>query len=371
MGKRAAATGTIQAWKRLRGAGTKSKVNTIVSVLKDSTLECQVPASARSMLAEGAPTCLSTAVEQRHKFQIEMFALIADTLNDMAKRLQGKVDEAKSEAAKLTAEQEAKKVELTGANQLLKEAKDAAAAKATEYEDAKSGREEVELAMASLESDGVTLQRRRDQIVKEQNKFTDIRDNMLKVLLEKGSEAGNNAKKLCEKLMKQISQLGGEPALQASAPSVLLKKPEERQGFDSHVLEAVEAVLQSRLDSIQKSLDEVDSEGKAREPDVATKREEVSQAKAKCEDLKSQLDAAEEVACDKEVAVVATNTLLEESEKTMQEMAQKIDAACAEVLAFEEVLAIFKDLEERSNVVSEKAVELVEHLVPAEAQTVS
>lgn len=370
MGKRAAATGTIQAWKRLRGAGTKSKVNTIVSVLKDSTLECQVPASARSMLAEGAPTALSTAVEQRHKFQIEMFALIADTLNDMAKRLQGKVDHAKSEAAKLTAEQEAKKVELTGANQLLKEAKDAAAAKATEYEDAKSGREEVELAMASLESDGVTLQRRRDQIVKEQNKFTDIRDNMLKVLLEKGSEAGN-AKKLCEKLMKQISQLGGEPALQASAPSVLLKKPEERQGFDSHVLEAVEAVLQSRLDSIQKSLDEVDSEGKAREPDVATKREEVSQAKAKCEDLKSQLDAAEEVACDKEVAVVATNTLLEESEKTMQEMAQKIDAACAEVLAFEEVLAIFKDLEERSNVVSEKAVELVEHLVPAEAQTVS
>ena len=35
---------------------------------------------------------------------------------------------------------------------------------------------------------------------------------------------------------------------------------------------------------------------------------------------------------------------------------------------FLEVLAIFKDLEERSNVVSEKAVELVEHLVPAEEQ---
>lgn len=374
MGKRAAATGTIQAWKRFRGAGTKSKVNTIVSVLKDSTLECQVPASARSMLAEGAPTALSTAVEQRHKFQIEMFALIAETLNDMAKRLQGKVDEAKSAAAKLTAEQEAKKVELTGASHLLTEAKDAAAVKATEYDDAKSGREQMELALASLESDGVTLKRRRDQIVKEQSKFTDIRDNMLKVLLEKGSEAGSekNAKKLCEKLMKQISQLGGEPALQASAPSVLLKKPEERQGFDSHVLEAVEAVLQSRLDSIQKSLDEVDSEEKAREPDVATKREEVNQAKAKCEDLKSQLDAAEEVACDKEVAVVATKTLLEESEKTMQEMSQKIDTAVAEVLAFDEVLAIFKDLEERSNVVSEKAVELVvEHLAPAEAQTVS
>lgn len=284
------------------------------------------------------------------------------------------MDEAKSAAAKLTAEQEAKKVELTGASHLLTEAKDAAAAKATEYDDAKSGREQMELALASLESDGVTLKRRRDQIVKEQSKFTDIRDNMLKVLLEKGSEAGSekNAKKLCEKLMKQISQLGGEPALQASAPSVLLKKPEERQGFDSHVLEAVEAVLQSRLDSIQKSLDEVDSEEKAREPDVATKREEVNQVKAKCEDLKSQLDAAEEVACDKEVAVVATKTLLEESEKTMQEMSQKIDTAVAEVLAFDEVLAIFKDLEERSNVVSEKAVELVvEHLAPAEAQTVS
>ncbi|CAL1126329.1 unnamed protein product [Cladocopium goreaui] len=71
---------------------------------------------------------------------------------------------------------------------------------------------------------------------------------------------------------------------------------------------------------------------------------EGSTAKAKCEDLKSQLDAAEEVACDKEVAVVATKTLLEESEKTMQEMSQKIDTAVAEVLAFDEVLAIFKDL---------------------------
>eukprot|EP00435_Cladocopium_sp_Y103_P033562 s2225_g8.t1 len=97
----------------------------------------------------------------------------------------------------------------------------------------------------------------------------------------------------------------------------------------------------------------------------------VAIAKAKCEDLKSQLDAAEEVACDKEVAVVATKTLLEDFEKNMQEKAQKIDTAEAEVLAFEEVLGIFKDLEERSNVVSEKAVELVEHLAPAEAQTVS
>jgi len=365
MGKRGAtATGAAPAWKRHRGAGTKSKVNTIVSVLRDSNLECEVPESARWMLAEGAPMALSVFVEQRHKFQIEMCGLIAEALHDMAGRLQGKANDAKTAAAKLATEQEARKAELERANQLLTEAKDVVAKKATEYKEAKGLLLEAEQAVASLESEGVTLRRRREQIVKEQNKFTDVRDNMLKVLLDKGSEAGGekNAKKLCDKLMKHISQLGGEKALQVSAPSVLLKKPEERQGFDAHVVESVEAILQSRLDSIQKSLDELDAEEKAKEPEVTAKTEAVNQAKARCEEFKAQVDAAEEVACDKEVALVKTKTLLEESDKIAQDQALQIDAAEADSVAFSEVLGIFKDLEEHSKERQNEA---------PEAQTVS
>jgi len=372
MGKRGA-TPAGAAWKRFRGAGTKSKVNTIVSVLRDTNLVSEVPETARCMLAEGATAALSTAVEQRHKFQTEMFGLIGETLQSMARRLQGKVDEARNVVEQFSSEMEHKKEEHSTAERVLVEAKDALNQALMDSKTAKTALNEVEQVMASLESEGVSLKRRRDQIAKEQAKFTDIMDNMLKVLLEKGSEAGGsekNAKKLSEKLMKQIQHLGGEPALLASAPSVLLKKPEERQGFDSHVVDSVQALVQDRLDSIKKNLDEVDAKEKEREPQLTAQSEEVKQAQARCEEMKAKLEAAEEVACDKEVAVVSLKTVLDDSDKMAKEKSQKIEMAEADVLLFEEVLGIFKDLEERSNDAT-KTVELVEHLAPAEAQTVS
>eukprot|EP00438_Fugacium_kawagutii_P016023 Skav233590 [mRNA] locus=scaffold2520:410301:418958:- [translate_table: standard] len=104
------------------------------------------------MLAEGAPGALSTAVEQRHKFQIEMAGLIVDTLQDMARRLQGKVDDANAFASKLDAEQETKKAELEKANQVLQEAKDVVTQKTAEYTEAKAAFSEVDQAGAVTRS---------------------------------------------------------------------------------------------------------------------------------------------------------------------------------------------------------------------------
>ncbi|CAK9008612.1 unnamed protein product, partial [Durusdinium trenchii] len=108
MGKRAATQAGAPAWKKFRGNGVKSKVNTIVSALRDGGLDSEVPETARWMLADGASAAFAT-VANRHKFQIEMCNLILETLQDIASRLQNKVDEAKKDASALATEQESKK----------------------------------------------------------------------------------------------------------------------------------------------------------------------------------------------------------------------------------------------------------------------
>eukprot|EP00913_Durusdinium_trenchii_P002028 g1874.t1 len=253
-------------WKKFRGNGVKSKVNTIVSALRDGGLDSEVPETARWMLADGASAAFAT-VANRHKFQIEMCNLILETLQDIASRLQNKVDEAKKDASALATEQESKKAELTAAGEILTEAS----------AEAKKVLSDLEQAWASLESEGVSVKRRRDQQVKEQTKFT---------------------------------PLGAEDVATSRVPPVVLALPPAGQAAEG----------------------------------VRGPKEMMTQAKARLEDMKQQLEAAEEVACEKEVNVAKMQSSLEAFETSAQEKAKAIEAAEANVTVFAEVLAIYHDL---------------------------
>jgi len=351
MGKRGAAPAG-PAWKKQRGSTVRSKINTVIAALRDVNLESEATETSRKMLAEGAVSALSQMVEDRHPMQTRIGDFIKETLEDIAARLQGKVDDAKKSVSTMESELEVQKAQLQAATDELAEAKEKVTKKAEQMAAAKKALGECEQADAVIARDEAGANRRQGQLTKEQSKFTDVRDNLLQVLIDDGINANGSAKeskKACDKLLKQITNLGGESALLAAAPAVLLKKPEEREGFDSHVLDCLKATLAEKLEEIQKGLDEISAEVEAKLPEKTAKAEETAKAKAAFDEAQKELDVADEVACEKEVGLVKAKTQVEATEQALQDQAKVIEAATGEVDAFSEVLAVFTEVAERSH----------------------
>jgi len=301
------------------------------------------------MLAEGAHAALSGYAEDRHPIQTRMVGFMKEVLNDISTRLCDKAETERKEKVLLEAEVGNEKAQVQIVTDEVAAAKEVVAAKAEELRTLKATLAECEQAEALLASDEVSVNRRRDQLNKEKGKFTDVKDN-LQVLIDDGISAGGSAKAakaLLNKFLKQITALGAEPALLAAAPPVLLRKPEEREGFDTCVMESLQNILAERLDGVQKSLDEIAAQVEQKLPEKTAKAEATAKAKAALDDAKSQLDAVEEAASDKEVALVKATTKAEEIEKDIEAKAIAIEAANAETNAFAEVLAIFKEVAER------------------------
>eukprot|EP00439_Symbiodinium_sp_Y106_P086519 s162_g33.t2 len=281
MGKRGAAPAG-PAWKKQRGSTVRSKINTVIAALRDVNLESEATETSRKMLAEGAVSALSQMVEDRHPMQTRIGDFIKETLEDIAARLQGKVDDAKKSVSTMESELEVQKAQLQAATDELAEAKEKVTKKAEQMAAAKKALGECEQADAVIARDEAGANRRQGQLTKEQSKFTDVRDNLLQVLIDDGINANGSAKeskKACDKLLKQITNLGGESALLAAAPAVLLKKPEEREGFDSHVLDCLKATLAEKLEEIQKGLDEISAEVEAKLPEKTAKAEETAKTR--------------------------------------------------------------------------------------------
>eukprot|EP00931_Biecheleriopsis_adriatica_P109212 TRINITY_DN83476_c0_g1_i1.p1 TRINITY_DN83476_c0_g1~~TRINITY_DN83476_c0_g1_i1.p1 ORF type:complete len:378 (-),score=144.98 TRINITY_DN83476_c0_g1_i1:150-1283(-) len=350
MGKRAAAPAGA-AWKRQRGIGPKSKINTIVAALQDSNLISEAPEVARAMLAQGATNALYSFVEDRHPMQETISGYIKEILDDMSGRLKAQVEEVKKASSTAEAELELHTAQLQVAKDELEEAKAAIEKKGTALDEAKKALQECEVAIATLAAVQGHVTKEKDALEKEQAKYRDIDETMLKVLLEQGPAAGGSekeAKKSCDKLMREFVKLGAEPALLAAAPPVLFKTPEARQGFDSHVLDSLKAILAERHGDVAKRLGENAAATEAKAPEVAAKKEAGENARAAVEAAKGELDAAEEAASEKEVNLAKAQSLLEATQISVEAKGGDITSALEEVEAFEEVLACYNFLAVRS-----------------------
>lgn len=350
MGKRAAAPAGA-AWKRQRGTGPKSKINTIIAALQDADLISEAPEVSRAMLARGATDALYSFVEDRHPMQETISGYIKEILDDMSGRLQRQVEEAKKASSTVEADLELHKAQLQVAKDELEEAKAAIGTKTGALDEKKQALQECEVAIASFEAEQGQVQKEKDSLEKEQAKYKDIEEGLLKALLEQGSAAGGSekeAKKSCEKLMKEFGKLGAEPALLAAAPPVLLKGPEARHGFDAHVLDSLKTILADRLGDVAKRLEENAAATEAKAPEAATKREAGEKAKTEADAAQGELDASEEAAAEKEVSLAKAQSLLEATEASVEEKRASITAAQQEVEAFDEVLACYTFLHGRS-----------------------
>eukprot|EP00930_Biecheleria_cincta_P030749 TRINITY_DN21306_c0_g2_i1.p1 TRINITY_DN21306_c0_g2~~TRINITY_DN21306_c0_g2_i1.p1 ORF type:complete len:383 (+),score=119.44 TRINITY_DN21306_c0_g2_i1:83-1231(+) len=358
MGKRAAAAApAVAAWKRQRGTGPRSKVNTIIAALRDTSLASEATAAAREMLAAGAVSALSSVIENRHGMQETISGHIKEVLEDISERLSKQVEEAKEARATTEADLELQKAQLQQSQDELQEAKATIEAKETVLQAAKTTLKETEQATAASASQMRTLTKEKDSLEKEQEKYKDLNDNSFKVLLEKGPDAGANEKEtktICDKLMREITKLSAEPALLASAPAVLLKRAEDRKGFDVHVLGSMQSILAARLDDIAGKLEANATSIAALEPEASSRKEAGEKAQAEKDAAQAELDAAQRAADEKKASLNKAQNTVEGTTAALDERSSAITTALQEVEAFGDVLACHNFLASRSSVVPEE-----------------
>jgi len=310
-------------------------------------------------------------IETRHGMQETISAYIKEVLDDMSVRLVKQVEEAKEVRATTEADLELQKAQLQQAQDELQEAKAAIEGKEAVLETAKKALKESEQAIAATAGDMRILTKEKDSLDKDQEKYKDLNENSFQVLLEKGPEAGANekeTKKICDKLMKEITKLSAEPALLASAPAVLLKKAEDRKGFDVHVLESMKSILATRLEEVAGKLEANATATAALEPEANSRKEAGDKAQAEKYAAQAELDASQKVAEEKKASLDKAQSTLESTTASMDERSSAITTSLQEVEAFGEVLACHSFLASRSSVVPEEAPAEPEVKAPAEPE---
>jgi len=340
------------AWKRQRGTGVKSKIGTIIAALQEPGLSSEANDATRAMLAEGAQSAFAAAVEDRHPMQETVATYIKEVISDIAQRLAVVAAEGRQAVATADSELELHKAQSQVALDELEEAKARIVAKSGALDGASFTLGECLQAIASSDAEQLAHASERDKLDKEQSKFKAEEEEELKAFLDQGPAVGGSekeAKKAMEKLMKEFGKLGAEPALLAAAPPVLFKTPEERAGFDSHVLDSLKALLTQRLGDVAQQLQANAAAAAALVPDATAKAAAGEQATAARDLAAAELEAAEKTAGDKQVALVTAQTNLENSELAAEAKREVVASADKEVEAFGEVVAILEFLVSRSS----------------------
>jgi len=352
MGKRGATVGSGSPAKKGRhgvSADVQSKIGVIVAALEDDSLQSEVTMGARQMLAKGAPAALATVVEERHQLQDVVMGHIREAFADIASRL-----EAKAAAAKETSEaQKAVLAEHTAKVQAASSELEVASG-ATQVEAEKLAAEQEALTAAEREVKLVETQQKanakeRAAIEKEKSKYTGIEEGTLKPLVEGGFATEKEAQKAINKLVKDLEKMGAESAMMVSLPPVLLKKPEERKGFDNMVLDSVKGILTTAIATVDAKFVDVDAKAAELETERADKATVVEKAQAARASQDAAWQAAKAASGDKANAKAEVDTAAEMCRLELEERCETASGADADLKAFAAVDEALAALAARSS----------------------
>lgn len=368
MGKRGATSVAIPAWKRHRsGTTVRAKILAVAAALEDGAIAADAPEAARKMLAAGAPKALGSTVEQRHIMQETIVGHIRESLLDSSNRLATLAADARRTADGTASEVIASKAQCQAAHDDVLEGSKELEAKHLALQEAKVTAQEAAQELDKVKHSEEVLSKAKEIIEKEQAKYRLSVDGDMKVLLEQGSEA-EDAQKISNRLVKELAKLGAESALQAAAPTALLKKPEERQGFDAHVVQSCQDLLNGRLADIAARLQAKEAEIADFQPNLTAKTEAVTHAVA----VENAANDAAEAAATKLVQLQAAATEKQEEMQTAEESLKGHELAAveaeAELEAFQEVVGCLEFLASRSNVVAAPEEEVEGEMVPETAE---
>jgi len=242
---------------RLAASASKgSDVTRILSALQTPSLMPQaMPAKVLEMFVIGAPFALRAAVEDRHATQATVVGQLREVFDEATGELAARLAEAQAAADAKSAEVEASAAKVASFAEQIVEADKAIEAQRNAVGDKHEAARAAEKELKAKEAAHKSALKDQANFTNQKESFKAIETDGIDVLAEGTAASEKDAKKVCNKLMKDLGQLGAEPSLLASAPAVLLKAKDQRQSFDQMVIDSLRGTLAERVAALDAALE--------------------------------------------------------------------------------------------------------------------
>jgi len=214
-----------------------------------------MPPKVLEMLALGTPFALRAAVGDRHEAQATVVEQLKEVFDEATGELAARLAEAQAAADAKNVEVEASAAKVVSFAEEV-EGLDRAIEVATQAVGSK--REAARAAEKELKAkEAVHKSALKDQanFMKQKETFKAIETDGFDVLVEGTAPTEKDAKKVCNKLMKDLEKLGADTSLLVSSPAVLLKPKDQRQGFDQMVIDSLRGALAERIIAVDAALE--------------------------------------------------------------------------------------------------------------------
>lgn len=267
--------------RRIVEAAVPEELRCVMEALgNEQWMPASISPISLKMLAAGAPHALAAPKEDRHATMTQVLSHIRAVLSEVGANLAARTAAAKVASEEPAARLDEGKARLEACIQASEAADKTTAAarqkRSQQLEVVRAAEREVKAGEAP-KKDGA---RERAMYTKEMDKVIAVRDGNFKALVEGAWPSEKEGKKICDRFTKEMEKFDTEPSLLASAPAVLLKKPEERKPFDEMTIDSLRVILQGRIDGYDSVLQANDNTAKDLEEALVPKRAAVESAKA-------------------------------------------------------------------------------------------
>jgi len=256
-------------------AATRAGLNDVEMLIealgKDSWMPENLPAKARAMLAAGAVYALTPYSEDRHRMQDSVVSNIREALEKAAIELTARVDNANRDSAVKEAELKTAENQQLAAHATMDAIRSSIDAQKMKLGEKTSQVKAADKELKSLEAAQKECTKEQAAYSKEKDKFKAIEESGLQPLVD-NALSDKEAKKAIAKFTKDMEKLGADGSMVASVPAVLTKKKEDRQTFDTMVIDQLRATLHERIATIDAALEANESQGRTLTVDIETKQ---------------------------------------------------------------------------------------------------
>jgi len=303
-----------------------AKIDRVCATLGAETLmPAAMPKRVLEMLTAGAPHALAAPMEERHPLQERVLRHIQEVFDEAAKGLgvrlaeaQALVDGKNGELAAATAKVDALLEEIATAEKAIHDQQ-------AVVEEKKAAVASAEQEQRMTEASAKANHKEQAGVAKQRDVLKAMQEGGLNALVESAFPTERDAQKACTKFVKDMERhVGAEQSLLASAPAVLLKPKDQRQGFDTMVIDSLRATLVERISALEATLAASEAAAKELETTLAA---HTAAAEASRQERDSQAEALERMKAELIDKRGAKDAVEAEVETLRAAHAEKIGAA--------------------------------------------
>jgi len=288
--------------KKAKKTPVEKKIDTVMEALTNEETVVPGSESCRSMLIAAATPALKTPKDVRHEDQNEVLGMLMEVFDTEKGRWEARVADATGIFEKATMDQKEKMDAKDAADAELKAQKDVVRTSMEAQSKAAEVVEECNEEFSAACKQREDAKAKKETVVKTRENDVSLQET-LKGLKEGIYENPKELKKHITAIGALFEGLGAEEALLKTLPQILRRQPSERGSFDEMALQQLDTYLDNHLSS-----------------------------------LNSQIEAADAIVAEHEIAATAWSAAVEVAEDKKRESDEALQGAEAHQTQLQEAL---------------------------------